>query len=480
MAVVDDHPDPRHVEQVEAAGRLEEGRRERAQPLPDVVQMGAGGPCRGGGGESVGHVHPGPAAERRRDQVRVQHGHRPRTEAQDDELAFARQLQAEGCTPSTGMAVDPIEAVFALGRGHAEQHDPTGAMAPQPVDQMVVGVEHGRPRAGNGLHHDALHVGQLADRGDSSEAKVVAGDVGHDRDVIAVVAEALAQDAATGNLEDRRVHGRVLEDHLGRLRAAHVALPDQPPVDHDAVGRSHANPPAHQLQDVGHHAHRRRLAVGAGDRDDRDPGRRTGREQRVDDRAGDVLRLALSWVGVHPEPRRSVDLDDRTAGLADRGGDVRADEVDAGDVQTDDLGRGLGDLDVVRMGLHRAIDGRPPSGHVAGQGELDPGARRQHVVEAEALGANQRLGRLVDPDPGQHSLVPDAAARIGVGDVDQLPNGVLAVAGHGGRDPLGDRCDLAADDQAAVVVAGHVGLHDHIAGAAFAQGARIGRPDRLL
>jgi len=40
---------------------------------------------------------------------------------------------------------------------------------------------------------------------------------------------------------------------------------------------------------------------------------------------------------VHPEAGRGVDLDDRAAGLADGCGDVRADEVDPGDVEPDDL-----------------------------------------------------------------------------------------------------------------------------------------------
>ena len=43
-----------------------------------------------------------------------------------------------------------------------------------------------------------------------------------------------------------------------------------------------------------------------------------------------------------------------------------------------------------------------------------------------------------------------------VGDVDELADGVLAVAGDARRHALGDRRDLAADDEAAVVVAGDV------------------------
>ena len=141
-----------------------------------------------------------------------------------------------------GVAVDAVEAVLALGRGHAEQHDPARAVAAHPVDEVVVGVEHRRPGARHRLDDDALDVGQLADRIDPAQAEVVAGDVGHDGHVVAVVAEALAQDPAARDLEDGRVHGRVLEDHQGRLRPGHVALLDEPAVDDDAVGRGHARP----------------------------------------------------------------------------------------------------------------------------------------------------------------------------------------------------------------------------------------------
>ena len=40
-----------------------------------------------------------------------------------------------------------------------------------------------------------------------------------DGDVVAVVAEALAQDPAARDLEHREVDARVLQDHLRRLRA---------------------------------------------------------------------------------------------------------------------------------------------------------------------------------------------------------------------------------------------------------------------
>ena len=76
------------------------------------------------------------------------------------------------------------------------------------------------PVARHRLDDDGLDVGQLAERVDAAQAEVVAGDVGHDGHVVAVVAQALAQDAAARDLEHRGVDGRVLEHHLGRLRAA--------------------------------------------------------------------------------------------------------------------------------------------------------------------------------------------------------------------------------------------------------------------
>ena len=171
------------------------------------------------------------------------------------------------------MPVDTIEPVLALLGRHAEQDDPAGAVAAHAIDVPVVGVQHRRSRSRDRLDDDALDVRELADRVDPADPEMVAGHVGDDRDVVAVVAEALAQDPAPGDLEDGGVDGRVLEDHLGRLRARHVALLDHPAVDDDAVGRSHPDAPALQLEDVGDHPHGRRLPVRPCHPDDRDPGR---------------------------------------------------------------------------------------------------------------------------------------------------------------------------------------------------------------
>ena len=65
-------------------------------------------------------------------------------------------------------------------------------------------------------------------------------------------------------------------------------------------------------------------------------------------------------------------------------------------------------------------------------------------------------------------------------EVDQLADRAHAVAGDAGRDALGDGGERAADDQAAVVVAGDVALDDDVATAALAQGLRERGPDVRL
>src|SRR5439155_12745945 len=141
-----------------------------------------------------------------------------------------------------------------------------------------------------------------------------------------------------------------------------------------------------------------RLAVAAGDRHDRDARRGGGREEHVDDRLGDVLRLALGRMGVHPEAGCCVDLHDPAPNLADRLADVGAQEVDAGDVQAHYPGRQLGDLSVLRVDLLRAVDADAASAHVAGALQVDPLPAWGNVGHAEALLA-QVGGRLgVDLD----------------------------------------------------------------------------------
>ncbi len=177
------------------------------------------------------------------------------------------------------------------------------------------------------------------------------------------------------------------------------------------------------------------------------------REQQVDDRLGHVLRLALGGVGVHPEAGRGVDLHDGAALLPDGHPDVGHDEVDARDVEADHLGRGLGDLDVLRMGLHGPVDGGAARGHVAGQRELDPGARRRaptssveallgDAAPAAASSSLMRVSTFSWPKPRRGSLFSMSTSSR---------DGVRAVGRDTRGDPLGDGHHPAADDEHPVV-----------------------------
>ena len=72
----------------------------------------------------------------------------------------------------------------------------------------------------------------------------------------------------------------------------------------------------------------------------------------------------------------------------------------------------------------------------------------------------------------------DAAARVGIGDLDELADGVRPSRDVRG-DALGDGLHLAADDEA-VVAAGHEGLDDDVAAARLALGGLEARADVLL
>ena len=85
-------------------------------------------------------------------------------------------------------------------------------------------------------------------------------------------------------------------------------------------------------------------------------------------------------------------------------------------------------------------------------------------------------GRVVQRDPGQLAGVAVTAPGIGIGLVDELPDGAGAIAGDRGRPELGGGHHPAVDDEYAVVQAGDERLHDHrrVRGA----GLRVGRLGR--
>ena len=332
---------------------------------------------------------------------------------------------------------------------------PRDSGAPSVATQRVVRVEHGGPGARHGLHEHALDVGQLRERVDAVQAQVVGGHVGHHGHVVAVVAEALAQDAAASHLEHRAcprsgsgapsgpTSGPLMSPFLisrpSMTMPSVVVMPTRRPISLRmwAIIRTVVVLPLVPVT-----------------RDDRDARVRAAREQQVDDRPRHVLRLALRGIGVHPEPGRGVDLHDRAALLPHRHGDVGDDEVDAGDVQADDARGRLGDLDVLGVGLHGPVDGGAAGRHVAGERELDAGARRRaptssvrpcFAISSSAASLSAiRVSTFSWPKPRRGSLFSMSTSSRTV----CSPSAVDA-----GRDALGDRHHLSADHEHAVVVA---------------------------
>src|SRR5207237_8729628 len=109
-------------------------------------------------------------------------------------------------------------------------------------------------------------------------------------------------------------------------------------------------------------------------------------------------------------------------------------------------GRLRGDLEVVGVSLACPVYGAAAGRHVAGRGQPYDGVPQGHRVEVKALVPDQLGGAFVQLDPGQHLLVAEPAARIAVDDIDQLPDGVLAVGRDLRRDALAYRPPVHARD----------------------------------
>ena len=166
----------------------------------------------------------------------------------------------------------------------------------------------------------------------------------------------------------------------------------------------------------------------------------------------------IGRVGVHPEPGSGVDLADRAAGLADRLGDVGADEVDAGDVEarpsraaSSAISTFSGCASKVRSMEMPPVDMLPVQGqldHLAGRRArrraCSPGRRAAATAASSTL---IRVSTFSWPTPRRGSALVSSTSCSTV---------LRAVADHVRRHPLGDRRELAVDDQAAVVLAGDV------------------------
>ena len=157
MGVVDDHLHAVELEHIEPSRRFMERWVEAAEPLPDIVQVRAGGVRRRRGGQSVLHVCPGPALEGGRQQVD------PADLGATSPLAKHHHLAAPGLLLNDeGFAPAPYPALhqFIVIAQREEDHR-AAAMCPHVGHQLVVGIEDCRPVARDRLHDDPLDRGQL-------------------------------------------------------------------------------------------------------------------------------------------------------------------------------------------------------------------------------------------------------------------------------------------------------------------------------
>ena len=227
VGVVEQVVDPVDGHPVEASRRLHERRQEREQPAADLVHVHAVGPGRGRRRQRVLHVELREASQRERDVLDARHRHQLVAREHGDVALLAHHR---------GVAlVDVLEDDW-VGRAQREEHDVLAAVLRHAHAHRVVGVEHRGAALAHGLGHHGLDLGELVQVADVLQAEVVGLHVEHHADVGGLVAEARAQDAASGRLEHGAVHQRVAQHDLRRVRAAHVALGDEVAAHVDAVG----------------------------------------------------------------------------------------------------------------------------------------------------------------------------------------------------------------------------------------------------
>jgi hypothetical protein len=154
---------------------------------------------------------------------------------------------------------------------------------------------------------------------------------------------------------------------------------------------------------------------------------------------------------MHAEAWSCIDFYDSAAGLADGLGNVGANEIDAGDVEADDLGSASGDQGILGMDVIGAVDCGAP-GRKVGSGAQEHLLSPCGYAERGQSGAPEEVFDAgIDLDAAQHLAVTITPAGILVGLFHQYDNGALAVTNDMRRHAFGDRGNLASDDQDAVI-----------------------------
>ena len=452
MAVVDHDRGPLEIEQVEPAGRSARPAGEAFEAQPDEFQRHAKPPGRRGAGQHVVYLEVDQAAVHQRHAIEMGEPGLPRAVTQHDP------------TLAHGGREAPLrEMLDEHGVGRVEGEIDHLPLAPflHAHDQGIGGIEHGGAAGPHRRDDRPLHPGDLFGRVDLGDAEVIPrGDVGDDRDVAAVEAAALPEDAPPRCLEHRRGDRGVGKHPAGALRAAAVAGIDLPATDPNPLRAGVAHGGATGGGKMGDQPHDRGLAVRASDRSRRNPTVVARAEQGVDDSGTDIPRHAHRWLEVHPQPGGRVDLDHDAPLRLERLRDVLHHQVDARDIEADDPRR----LDGPRrdVGMHDVGDvfRRAPGAQVGIPPQEYRPARRGHVLLREPLLPKHGRRHLVDHHRAQRGGMIAAPPRILVDPVDQLPHRRRAVADDRRRMPPRGGHHPVADDEHPVVGSGHEPLDD--------------------
>jgi hypothetical protein len=217
VAVVEQHLERVLVVDVHAARRLEEGRVEGPEALPDRVELDAERERDRSREHRVLHVVRRAALERRGYEMRPHERDVAAAVVERDHLAIDAGLQRAG-TPARADVL-AHERVLGVQRDVA---DVLGIRVRRHLEhERVVRVQHRTVLCD--LDDDALHLGELLERVDALETEVVGLHVQHRADVDLRDAHAGAQEAPARRLEDRRVDVWVGEHHARGHGAGHVA-----------------------------------------------------------------------------------------------------------------------------------------------------------------------------------------------------------------------------------------------------------------
>ena len=371
-----------------------------------------------------------------------------------------------------GVAVE-IDDAFALGAVHGhdwmvavagKENHLAGAGIGHADDHRIGGVEHGVTGVGfDVLDDDALDNGKVFDGADIGEAEVVAlADVGDDSNVAAVEAEPLAQYAATRRFEDSGIDAGVEQYVASALGTAAIAGINPLVLDIDAVGAGHADAQAVAAENVGDQAHSRCLAVGAGNRDQRNAGIVAVGEHRRNDRFADVAAFAVGGRQVHAQAGRGIEFDDAATLFFEWAQDIVADDVDPGDVEADHLCGSDGALCEVGMHVVGDVGGGAARRQVSVVTQDDALASGGDRIGAQPILGKAGNGDVVEADLGERGGMAFASARISVDLVDQLLDGMHAVADNHRRFAPRGGDKLVADDQNAMVMARQIAFHQYV------------------